>query len=210
VSDKKGDNPWSKKTNSTSGSKTTLASILKGRSSSTSSGSTSSQKGKVSLSGLSKPEEASAGSGKGTGKTSLAKLSKRRATAAASSSSRSEPVTSSRPTAPTQRASTATRLNLPPRKDQLVIHQPFGGATLHSSTLAAHVKRARKLARQFPPGSNVIVEWVYDAAYARKPNDGGHVEGVVQDYDERGTIHVLGTDNAHLYLPSALATVRSR
>lgn len=78
---------------------------------------------------------------------------------------------------------------------------------MHSSTYATHIKRAKKLVTSFPPGSHVVVEWVYDAAYSRKPGERGRVEGVVQDYDERGTIHVLGNDNAHLYLPSGLAIV---
>lgn len=97
--------------------------------------------------------------------------------------------------APKSRPST-----LPPRDDQRVVRQPWAGKT---DGWAAHVKRARRMQREFPPDSYVTVSWRWDAssAFSTRPDaENDSFSGTIEKYDELGQMHLHGGPRRALFV----------
>lgn len=91
---------------------------------------------------------------------------------------------------------------LPPRDDQRVVRQPWAGKT-PSGAWAAHIKRARRMQREFPPGSSVTVSWRWDAAssFSTRPDAiDDSFGGVIEKYDELGQMHLHGGPRKALFV----------
>jgi hypothetical protein len=87
----------------------------------------------------------------------------------------------------------------------MTTRQPFGGASLHDSARASHIKRAKRLLGTFPIGTKVHIEWDIDPAYSSVP---GSFTGVIDSYDERGFITAYNNDRVKLWMPCGLIRIR--
>ena len=218
MNDKKVDNPWSRKknpttkpsgTNSAPTPKRGKLSGLDKKSTSASTPTPSTQrKGALARLGSGKPSRATILPTPSTEATSPATSSAgTRLRRPMEQQSASLPATKPKPSS-TRPKPSGTRLKSSPQPSSqriMATRQPLGGESLHESTRAADLKRARRLATHFPPGQRVVVEWDISPAYGTGP---GSFEGIVDSYSETGWITVLDQD-VKLWMPCAMTRIRA-